>query len=238
MMNVLSQLTAAIAPLMLFLTAAPVLGATAAGADIELNGKYIAGYTITLDGESREDLVRQLCRHHLTFERDFEVPVEAKDPSSATLTGKIRILSKIRGDREVMAITKVLKLVKREGNWYVEPKSLKRALETDGDAQEERPAEWYAENWPSKADSGEFLKLRNGTHVWRNAKGEAVGEIKVRDGRPVEGITYIQGASDFRYVTRYEGGQGSLVASFLLKEGRWGVLQDSESPAPESATSP
>ncbi len=114
--------------LALFTTIPSAHAATAAGAGIELNGEYVGGYTITWDGESRDDLVRQLSKHYITFERDFEIPVDAKDPTLATLKGKVRLLSKIRGDRQVMATTTVLQLVKRGEKWYAEPESLKLAL--------------------------------------------------------------------------------------------------------------
>ena len=39
---------------------APANAATAAGAGIEVNGRYIGGFTITRDGETREELVKQL----------------------------------------------------------------------------------------------------------------------------------------------------------------------------------
>ena len=128
MMSILNKLAMAIAALALLTTIPAAHAATAAGAGIELNGKYVGGYTITWDGESREDLVRQLSKQYITFERDYKIPIDAKDPGSATLKGKIRLLSKIRGDRHAMATTTVLQLVKRDGKWYAEPESLKRAL--------------------------------------------------------------------------------------------------------------
>jgi len=133
MMNILNRLTLVIAALTVFTIVTPAHAATAAGAGIELNGKYVGGYTITWDGESREDLVRQLSKQYITFERGFAIPVDTKDPTLATLKGKIRLLSRIRGDRQAMATTTVLKLVKRDGKWYAEPESLKRALEKAGE---------------------------------------------------------------------------------------------------------
>ena len=113
--------------------------ATAAGAGIELNGKSIGGYVLTWDGESREDLVRLLAKRPLTFEREFQVPVDAKDPSLATLQGKIRLLSKIRGDRQVLATTAELQLVKRKGKWSVEEMSLERALDKAREGEAKAP---------------------------------------------------------------------------------------------------
>lgn len=102
--------------------------ATAAGAGIELDGKYIGGYVITRAKETRKDLVGQLVVRHLTFERDFKLEVDPKKPNMVTLAGEIKIYSKIRGDREVEARVRELKLVKRKGQWYVERNSLRRAL--------------------------------------------------------------------------------------------------------------
>lgn len=115
----------------IFALFAPIDGAkaaTAAGAGIELNGKYIGGYVITRAKETRADLVGQLVVRHLTFERDFKLPVDPKKPNTVTLAGEIKIYSKIRGDREVEARASELKLVKRKGEWYVERNSLRRAL--------------------------------------------------------------------------------------------------------------
>ena len=117
MMNSSTKSCAGIAILALILltTIPSACAAAAAGAGIEVNGKHVGGYTITWSGESREELVRQLSRQPITFERDYKIPVDAKDPKLATLKGKIRLLSKIRGDRKLMAETKVLQLIKRDG---------------------------------------------------------------------------------------------------------------------------
>ena len=106
----------------------PAYAATAAGAGIELDGKYIGGFTTTWSKETRENIIGQLSRRQITFERDYKIPVDAKDPNVASLTGRIRLFSKIRGDRQVMATVKSLQLVKRGGKWFVEAASLKRAL--------------------------------------------------------------------------------------------------------------
>lgn len=116
--------------LMSFLPSAQA--ASAAGAGIELDGKYVGGYTTTWKKESRAELLRKLPRHYLFLERTFKVPVDPKNPDRATLNGKIRLMTKIRGDREVMAETKVLHLVRMKGRWYVDEKSLDRALKPAG----------------------------------------------------------------------------------------------------------
>ena len=125
LMNKLIQLTIAFALLFTFSSAH---AATAAGAGIKVDGKYIGGYVITQDGETRADLVRQLSRMAITFQREFELQADADNPNSAMLKGKIELVTKIRGDRETMAEITKLKLVKRDGKWYVESKSLKQSL--------------------------------------------------------------------------------------------------------------
>ena len=102
--------------------------ATAAGAGIELDGKYIGGYTITWDKESRAKLASDLSQIYITFERDFKIPVDQKNKNIAVLKGKIRILSKVRGDRIVEGTAESLKLVKKKNRWYADPESLKKAL--------------------------------------------------------------------------------------------------------------
>jgi hypothetical protein len=138
-MNTLKQLAKVIAALA-FLLVSPTAGAaTAAGAGIELDGKYVGGYTITQNGESRQDLYGLLASRHLTFERDFKIPVDHKTPTVAILKGNIRILTKIRGDRQVTATTTELRLEQREGKWYVEEESLPRALKAAAPAQVDNP---------------------------------------------------------------------------------------------------
>lgn len=122
------RLTLATITMLLLNMFSQVNAASAAGAGILLDGKYIGGYTITLKDETREELVQQLPKHYITFERDYKIPVNEKDPNVATLRGEITILSKIRGDREVRAKTSELKLIKRQGQWFVDSKSLNKAL--------------------------------------------------------------------------------------------------------------
>jgi hypothetical protein len=106
----------------------PAHAATAAGAGIEVEGKHIGGFTITWSKETRENLVEQLSQRPITFERDYKIQVDAKDPKKASLQGRIRLLSSIRGDSQVMATLTRLELVNRDGKWFVESESLKRAL--------------------------------------------------------------------------------------------------------------
>jgi hypothetical protein len=138
-MKSLNKLAILVATLMAFAINPSARAATAAGAGIELDGKPVAGYTITLKDESRQDLYELLVSRHLTFERDFKIPVDEKIPTIATLKGSIRIYTKIRGDRQVMATTTELRLEQREGRWYVKEESLRRALKGPAPAQAEKP---------------------------------------------------------------------------------------------------
>lgn len=140
-MHTLNKLAFFLAALALLVINPLARAATAAGAGIELDGKTVAGYTITHDSESREELVKNLSNHYLTFERDFKIPVAAKNPASATLKGKVRLYSKIRGERQFMAATTELHLVKRDGKWFVEPESLARAVKAEADNQKTKPDE-------------------------------------------------------------------------------------------------
>ena len=121
-------LTVALTVVGLKCVAPEAAAATAAGVGIELDGKHVCGYVITRDKETRGELVRDLPKHRLTFERDFRIPVDPKNPEMATLEGKIKIISKIAGERKTEATARVLKLVKRDGKWFVEEELFKRIL--------------------------------------------------------------------------------------------------------------
>jgi hypothetical protein len=125
-MNTLNKLAIFLATLALLIIHPVARAATAAGAGIELDGKAVGGYTVTWDGESREELVASMSKRHMTFERDFKIPTDPKNPATATLKGKIRLYSKIRGERQFTATTSELRLVKKDGKWFVEPESLER----------------------------------------------------------------------------------------------------------------
>jgi hypothetical protein len=130
----MNRLFKALAALTFLLTPA-AHAAAAAGAIIEINGKAIAGYTITHNNESRQALYDGLPSHDLTFERDFKVPVDAKDKTQATLRGIIRIHTKIAGEQQLMASASSLQLVKVDGKWKVTQESLGRALKVSAPAQ-------------------------------------------------------------------------------------------------------
>jgi hypothetical protein len=127
-MNAKNKITLAIAAIALLWTTIPIHAASAAGAAIERNGKEVGGYAVTLDGQSRADLAWALTKQPITFGRDFVIPVDAKDPASATLQGKIEIVTKVAGERKVMATATSLKLVQREGHWHVQADSLEKVL--------------------------------------------------------------------------------------------------------------
>ncbi len=102
--------------------------ATFAGAGIEVNGKHIGGFGITWDGETRENLVRQLSTRSITFERDYRIPITEGTPNVAELNGSICLVSEIRGTKQVEAEPRALKLVNYGGKWFVQSASLEQAL--------------------------------------------------------------------------------------------------------------
>lgn len=167
-------------------------GATAAGAGIEVDGRYVGGYTITRKAETRDELVRGLAQHRLTFERDYRVPVEADDPDRATLRGKIRLLSKIRGDRVVMGTTESLLLVQRKGAWFVEPTSLQRALRPAKEAEPEEGGtvgnpdrdrcEGYFKALSKVGSAAEEERLLTEFGQWLRKKNYRI-QVEVRDGK-------------------------------------------------------
>jgi hypothetical protein len=95
---------------------------------------------------------------------------------------------------------------------------------------EDRSAEWHLQNWPVDESHRQYnqhlQQNKNGKHIWRNGKGGIVAEIEIKDTQPFEGLTYIQGASDYRMVTRWKKGKGTLRWSYILKEEKWVVFQD------------
>ena len=101
--------------------------ASVCGAGIEVDGKYIGGYAETWVGQSDRDLITQLANNHLTFERDYKLVVDKKDPKKATLSGKIRVASSVRNKDKLVAELKTLTLVKRNGKWYVADADVKKA---------------------------------------------------------------------------------------------------------------
>jgi hypothetical protein len=167
-MKLLKQLVIPLAALALLAIGPAARAAAIAGAEIELDGKVIAGYSITHDNESREQLYDMLATHSLTFERDFKVPVDGKEPAEATLKGSIRIYTRVAKHRDIKATTTELKLVQVEGrNWRVDQESLARALKAQ----------------PAKADAGlsftawdESWKVRS-TYLLREEGRKRLNEL-------------------------------------------------------------
>lgn len=93
-------------------------------------------------------------------------------------------------------------------------------------------AEWHLENWPSDESHRQYyqtiLQTKNGKHIWRNSKGHVVAEIEIKESQPFEGIAYIQGASDYRMVTRWEKGGVTILYSYGLKDGKWEISLDNQ----------
>lgn len=97
----------------------------------------------------------------------------------------------------------------------------------------EMPAKWHLENWPVEATHQAYLQSHSAKHSWRNGKGDLVAEVVLKDGQPFEGLTYVQGASDFRMVTRWREGIGRVLFMYLLKNGNW-VVFDGGSPGQQA----
>lgn len=109
----------------------PARAATFAGAGVEVDGVYAGGFGVTWDGEAREELVRILSKRPMTFERTFILPLENKNANTFTLEGKVSVVSRIGGDKVERARVKSLKFIKRKGEWYVDSKSLEKALKSE-----------------------------------------------------------------------------------------------------------
>ena len=106
------------------------LAASACGVSIKVDGKHVCGYTITWSKQSDRKLIEQLASNSLTFERDYKLAVDKKDPNKATLSGKITVASKLRGSTGLVAEVKTLDLVKRKGKWYVADADIKSAAKS------------------------------------------------------------------------------------------------------------
>jgi hypothetical protein len=102
----------------------------------------------------------------------------------------------------------------------------------------ERSPEWYLKNWPSKASQNGFSEIDNGKHTWKNSKGSVVGEVLIKNSQPFSGITFIQGASDYRMVTLHENGKPRLLTSHLFKNGHWTIFQNNLSGEQDGADQP
>ena len=102
--------------------------AAVAGAGIEVDWKYVAGYAITHTGQSNEALFRGLAHEGLTFERDYAFPKELENPNQLVLEGRIRLAASIRNRDKLAVELQSLTLVKRDGAWHVDADELEQAL--------------------------------------------------------------------------------------------------------------
>lgn len=107
--------------------------AEAVGIDILQDGKQIAGYTITWSGETEAELWMNLKETRLTFERDFEIPVDPNEKYKATLIGKIEIRATRRGDPGASTTVDRLRLkLKGPDYWVVDSEDVEATLKAAG----------------------------------------------------------------------------------------------------------
>ncbi|MBC8288821.1 MAG: hypothetical protein H8E37_00745 [Planctomycetes bacterium] len=107
--------------------------AEAVGIDILQDGKQVAGYTITWTGETEAELWMNLKETRLTFERDFEIPVDPKEENKATLTGKIEIRAMRRGRAGTSTTVDRLRLKRSgSGHWMVDGEDVEATLKSAG----------------------------------------------------------------------------------------------------------
>ena len=113
--------------------AEPASAAEAVGIDILQDGTQVAGYTITWTGETEAELWMNLKETRLTFERDFEIPVDAEEKYRATLTGKIEIRATRRGDPGASTTVDKLRLIlKGPDHWVVHIEDVEATLKAAG----------------------------------------------------------------------------------------------------------
>lgn len=191
--------------LAMFTAANPAPAATAAGAGIKVSGEQVAGYAVTWNGESREKLVRQLTTYHLTLERDFQIPFDPNNPRQADLEGDIELITKIAGDRQLMATANKLRLVERDGHWFVEATSLEQALNPEPEEADE------IDTLRAKAERGD-------------AEAALVLGMRYRDARGV-GRDYAEAVKWYRLAADLGSGAGMDNVGFMYLQG-WGLPQD------------
>ena len=107
--------------------------AEAAGIDILQDNEPAAGYTITWTGEIEAELWMNLKETRLTFERDFEIPVDPVEKNKAALTGKIEIRATRRGIPGARTTVDQLRLkLKGPGHWVVDSEDVEATLTAVG----------------------------------------------------------------------------------------------------------
>jgi hypothetical protein len=107
--------------------------AEAAGIDILQDNEPAAGYTITWTGETEAELWLNLKETRLTFERDFEIPVDPVEKNKAALTGKIELRATRRGIPGARTTVDQLRLkLKGPGHWVVDSEDVEATLTSAG----------------------------------------------------------------------------------------------------------
>lgn len=115
------------------LTAQNVLAAEAVGMSILRDGKFVAGFTITYEGQAEAELWMMLKEIPLTFERGFEIPVDPEDSDKAILKGNIEIHAKRRGTPGSKTTVETVRFL-RQGpdRWVMDRQDVERTLKAAG----------------------------------------------------------------------------------------------------------
>lgn len=115
--------------ILLALVAPAASAAEAVGIEVLQDGKHIAGFTITHQGESEAELWMMLREVPLTFQRDFSIPVDADDSTKSALVGSIEVRVHRRGDAGAGITTDRLEFVRRGDRWFVTDADVERTLQ-------------------------------------------------------------------------------------------------------------
>ncbi len=111
----------------------------------------------------------------------------------------------------------------------VEPHSEKAEVVILKKKAEHEVADWHILCWPVDESHGLYAQVlkqgKDKKHIWRDGSGGEVAEVKIIDGKPFEGLTYVQGGSDYRMVVKWEEGKGKILFSYFLRDGLWLDLQ-------------
>ena len=127
------KLTFSLTVVLGILAAQKALAAEAVGMSILQDGQHVAGFTITYDGQTEAELWMMLKEIPLTFERDFEVPVDPEDGDKATLSGSIEVHAKRRGTPGSKTTVETVRIL-RQGpdRWVMVPQDVERTLKAAG----------------------------------------------------------------------------------------------------------
>jgi len=80
---------------------------------------------------------------------------------------------------------------------------------------------WPVNTWKLHAT---IKESKTGNYVYKTKDGTKVGQLNYKDGLITDGLKFVIGASDFRYIQQFENGKIVQVVSFYGKDGKWGVF--------------